>query len=163
FLAAAAATGGAVTLAGWPAGTTQPGRLLPALLEAMGATTTIDDRGLTVRGPADGLTGLDADLREYGEAVPTLTALAVLARTPSPRDLEEADVRVRARGGTRRRTRDRPAHLDAEAATIVAVDRGRYTCWVGARAKPGAGKRGEQALILAMRGADVRRTALVVG
>ena len=83
FLAAAAATGGEVTLTGWPAGTTQPGRLLPGLLEAMGATTTIDDRGLTVHGPADGLTGLDADLREYGEAVPTLTALAVLARTPS--------------------------------------------------------------------------------
>lgn len=70
---------------------------------------------------------------------------------------------MRARGGTRRRTRDRPAHLDAEAATIVAVDRGRYTCWVGARAKPGAGKRGDQALVVAMRGADVRRTALVVG
>ena len=82
FLAAALATGGEVTLAGWPARTTQPGRLLPGLLEAMGASTALTPAGLVVRG-GDRLRGLDADLSSYGEVVPTLTALAVLAEGPS--------------------------------------------------------------------------------
>jgi len=82
FLAAALVTGGEVTLRGWPDHTTQPGRLLPGLLEAMGATTSLSPQGLRVRG-GPRLLGLDADLSDYGEAVPTLAALAVLADTPS--------------------------------------------------------------------------------
>src|SRR3954452_8111079 len=81
FLAAAAVTGGRVTLPGWPAGTAQPGKLLPSLLESVGCTVDIDERGLTVTGPLR-LQGLDVDLHEYGEAAPTLTALAVLATSP---------------------------------------------------------------------------------
>ena len=72
----------------------------------------------------------------------------------SPRELDEDDVRIRARGGSRRRTRDRPAFGDAVAALVVAVDRGRYTCRVdGAGGEP----------VTAVRGGDIRRTAVVVG
>lgn len=82
FLAAAAATGGRVVLSGWPAVTEQPGRLLPGLLARMGCTCRPTDAGLEVRGP-DRLTGIDVDLRDHGEAAPTLAALAVLADSPS--------------------------------------------------------------------------------
>jgi len=81
FLAAAAATGGEVTLAGWPQATTQPGALLPSLLEQMGASTSLAEDGLTVRGGQ--LHGLDADLRDCPEATPVLAALAALADSPS--------------------------------------------------------------------------------
>ena len=82
FLAAAAATGGEVGVTGWPAGTTQPGRLLGGLLERMGCRTSSVGGALVVTGP-DRLLGLDADLAAASELVPTLVALAVLARTPS--------------------------------------------------------------------------------
>jgi 3-phosphoshikimate 1-carboxyvinyltransferase len=82
FLAAAAATGGQVVLDGWPAATEQPGRLLPGLLEAFGCRCAVADGRLTVTGP-DRLTGVDVDLHEYGEATPTVCALAVLADSPS--------------------------------------------------------------------------------
>ncbi|HVU74088.1 MAG TPA: 3-phosphoshikimate 1-carboxyvinyltransferase [Mycobacteriales bacterium] len=83
FLAAAVATGGEVRLAGWPPTTTQPGRSTPALLERMGATTSLGPDGLVVRGNPDGIRGVDADLRDNPEVVPAVTALAVLAQTPS--------------------------------------------------------------------------------
>lgn len=82
FLAAALVTGGEVVLAGWPAATTQPGRLMPALLEAMGASTELTAQGLVVRGEGR-VRGLDADLRDHPEAVTVLAALAVLADGPS--------------------------------------------------------------------------------
>ena len=82
FLAAALATGGSVTVTGWPAGTTQAGDALRDLLARMGATVTLDDRGLTVAA-GDRLTGLDADLHDVGELTPVLAALAALATTPS--------------------------------------------------------------------------------
>ena len=69
-------------------------------------------------------------------------------------------MRVRARGGSRRRTRDRPTHADARTATVVVVDRGRYTCWLDERTATDAD---EPTPIIAMRGADVRRTPVVVG
>ncbi len=82
FLAAAAATGGRVALEDWPAATEQPGRLLPGLLEAFGCRCAVSDGRLVVEGP-DRLRGADLDLHEYGEATPTLCALAVLADGPS--------------------------------------------------------------------------------
>jgi 3-phosphoshikimate 1-carboxyvinyltransferase len=82
FLAAAAATGGQVALDGWPADTEQPGRLLPELLEAFGCRCRLADGRLAVDGP-DRLSGVDLDLHDYGEATPTLCALAVLADGPS--------------------------------------------------------------------------------
>jgi 3-phosphoshikimate 1-carboxyvinyltransferase len=82
FLAAAVVTGGAVTVPGWPAVTTQPGAELPALLAAMGGSYALGPEGLTVRG--DGAVhGLDADLRDVSELALTLAALAVVADSPS--------------------------------------------------------------------------------
>lgn len=44
------------------------------------------------------------------------------------RALDEDDVRIRpGRRKSRPRSKERPAHLDAEAATVMAVDRGRFT------------------------------------
>lgn len=82
FLAAAAATAGEVVLEGWPARTEQPGRLLPELLEAFGCRCTVAGGRLSVSGPAR-LRGADVDLHSYGEAAPTLCALAVLADSPT--------------------------------------------------------------------------------
>jgi 3-phosphoshikimate 1-carboxyvinyltransferase len=82
FLAAALATGGRVTLAGWPRTSFQPGELLPGLLERMGATCAMSADGLTVTGGAE-ILGLDADLADCSELFPVLAALAALATTPS--------------------------------------------------------------------------------
>lgn len=82
FLAAAAATGGAVRIPGWPAHTDQPGAALPELLGRMGCAASVDDGALVLHGP-DRLHGLDANLRDVPELALTLTALAVLADTPS--------------------------------------------------------------------------------
>ncbi|MPZ64469.1 MAG: 3-phosphoshikimate 1-carboxyvinyltransferase [Pseudonocardiaceae bacterium] len=82
FLAAAAATGGEVTVPGWPQHTTQAGDAIRGVLAAMGASVVLDDRGLTVRGPGR-LDGVDIDLHEVGELTPTVAALAALAGGPS--------------------------------------------------------------------------------
>ncbi|MEO8776633.1 MAG: 3-phosphoshikimate 1-carboxyvinyltransferase, partial [Candidatus Nanopelagicales bacterium] len=82
FLAAAAVTAGSVTIAGWPATTTQPGDQLPALLTAMGASVSRGPDGLTLTGP-ERLLGLDADLHDVGELTPVVAALCALAATPS--------------------------------------------------------------------------------
>lgn len=71
------------------------------------------------------------------------------------RGLDEDDVRVRPGRGSRPRTRQRPSHADAADALVVAVDRGRWTCRVGA---DGSGPE-----VLATRGGDLRRTPVVVG
>lgn len=82
FLAAAAVTGGEVTVPGWPRRTTQAGDAIRPLLNRMGARVVLDERGLTVTGP-DRLHGLDADLHDVGELTPTVAALAALATGPS--------------------------------------------------------------------------------
>lgn len=82
FLAAAVATGGAVTVLGWPHSTTQPGDQLRDLLTRMGGTVTLTPQGLTLRGTGR-VHGLDADLSEVGELTPVLAALAALADSPS--------------------------------------------------------------------------------
>jgi 3-phosphoshikimate 1-carboxyvinyltransferase len=82
FLAAAAVTGGQVTVPGWPGRTTQAGDAIRPLLAEMGCEVSFDERGLTVSGP-DQLTGVDADLHDIGELTPTVAALAALASGPS--------------------------------------------------------------------------------
>jgi 3-phosphoshikimate 1-carboxyvinyltransferase len=82
FLAAAAVTGGAARVPGWPQHSTQPGVLLPLLLEAFGASTTIEDGTLVVRGGAS-VHGADLDLRDAGELTPVLAAVAALATSRS--------------------------------------------------------------------------------
>ena len=82
FLAAAAVVGGTVTVPGWPAGTTQPGDAIRAILTEMGVTVRLDDDGLTVTGDGT-LSGVDYDLHDVGELTPTVAALAALADGPS--------------------------------------------------------------------------------
>jgi 3-phosphoshikimate 1-carboxyvinyltransferase len=82
FLAAAAVTGGEVTVAGWPAGSTQPGREILSVLEQAGCAVTAGPDGMTVRGPAE-LAGVDVDLHDASELTPTVAAVAALAAGPS--------------------------------------------------------------------------------
>ncbi|HEX6516165.1 MAG TPA: 3-phosphoshikimate 1-carboxyvinyltransferase [Nocardioidaceae bacterium] len=82
FLAAAAVTGGEVTVRDWPRQTTQAGDQLREILALMGADVALHDRGLTVRGTG-GLRGIDRDLHDVGELTPAVAALCALAGTPS--------------------------------------------------------------------------------
>ena len=78
FLAAALVAGGRVSVPHWPAATTQAGDAWRELLPRMGGTVTLTDDALTTRGTGR-LTGLEADLSDIGELVPTVAALATLA------------------------------------------------------------------------------------
>ena len=82
FLAAAAATGGRVTVPGWPQYTTQAGDAFRDLLDEMGCDVQLDREGLTVAGTGE-LYGVDADLHAAGELTPVVAALAALADSPS--------------------------------------------------------------------------------
>ncbi len=82
FLAAAVATAGEVTVPAWPQETTQPGAVLPGVLEAMGATSAVHEGGLTLRG-AGRVLGVELDMREIGELAPAVAALCTMAETPS--------------------------------------------------------------------------------
>lgn len=82
FLAAAAATGGAVGVPRWPAVTTQPGAQIVDILAEMGCAVEVLDGTLTVRGPQR-LSGIHRDLRDVGELTPTIAALAALADSES--------------------------------------------------------------------------------
>ncbi|WP_024799815.1 3-phosphoshikimate 1-carboxyvinyltransferase [Nocardia sp. BMG51109] len=82
FLAAAAVTGGEMTIPHWPSLTTQAGDIIREILVRMGAETRRFDGQLTVRGP-DQLAGIDIDLHDVGELTPTVAALAALADSPS--------------------------------------------------------------------------------
>ena len=104
FLAAAVVTGGAVTVPDWPLRTTQAGDALRHLLEQFGARMTLDDDGLTVKGPAR-LVGADLELGDVGELAPVLTAVAALAEAPS---------RLRGIGHLRHHETDRLAALSTE-------------------------------------------------
>lgn len=82
FFAAALVTGGEVTVTGWPGGSVQPVERLRELLQAMGGEVSLSTAGLTVRGTG-ALHGLAADLSDVSELTPALTALAMLADSPS--------------------------------------------------------------------------------
>jgi len=82
FLAAAMATGGELTIAGWPPSSLQPVRQVLELLTGMGASIRHTPVGLQVSGPGR-IRGIVADLSEVGELTPVLTALAALASSPS--------------------------------------------------------------------------------
>ena len=78
FLAAALAAGGTVRIPGWPAQSTQPGMLLPGLLEQLGAQVEHTDGVLAVTGTGT-ITPVDLDLSAAGELTPAIAALAALA------------------------------------------------------------------------------------
>ncbi|WP_167149307.1 3-phosphoshikimate 1-carboxyvinyltransferase [Actinomyces sp. ZJ308] len=82
FLAAALVAGGRVSVPHWPAATTQAGDAWRELLPRMGGAVTLTgsttDSTLTASGTGR-LTGIEADLSDVGELVPTVAALATLA------------------------------------------------------------------------------------
>ena len=88
FLAAPIVSGGRVTVAGWPASTTQVGAELERLLPRFGATVAREGDRLTVEG-GDGIvrgavpSGVDLDLGIGGELAPTFVGLAALCASPS--------------------------------------------------------------------------------
>jgi 3-phosphoshikimate 1-carboxyvinyltransferase len=108
FLAAAAVTGGRVTVSGWPLRTTQAGDALRDLLPRFGVTVEQDVDALTVTGP-DRLVGADLDLGAVGELAPTLAAIAALASTPS---------RLRGIGHLRHHETDRIAAMAHEISAL---------------------------------------------
>jgi 3-phosphoshikimate 1-carboxyvinyltransferase len=104
FLAAALVTGGEVLVRGWPRSTEQAGDALRSLLARMGAECSFRTDGLLVRGTGR-VNGIDADLREVGELVPTIAGIAALADGPS---------NLRGIGHLRGHETDRLAALAAE-------------------------------------------------
>ncbi|PPK98721.1 ribosome biogenesis GTPase [Kineococcus xinjiangensis] len=82
-----------------------------------------------------------------------------------PRRYDEDDVRIRPnRHGSRPRTKERPSHSDAVQAFVVAVDRGRSTCLVGAGNLGALGPDAPGArLVTAMRARELGRQKVVVG
>jgi 3-phosphoshikimate 1-carboxyvinyltransferase len=82
FLAAALVTAGRLTIPGWPAVSLQPAALIIDVLSRMGAACWHDAAGLHVQG-AGSIHGITADLRDFNELAPVLTALAALADSPS--------------------------------------------------------------------------------
>ena len=82
FLAAAMVAGGAVSVTGWPAHSTQPGAMLTEILSLMGARVVRRGGALTVTAGA-GIQGVDLDLSAAGELTPTIFALAAFADSPS--------------------------------------------------------------------------------
>lgn len=104
FLAAAVATGGRVTLDGWPVETTQVGADLAHLLPLFGAQVEVADGRITVTGPSE-IAGVDLDLTTGGELAPALAALAALATSPST---------IRGIGHIRHHETDRLAALATE-------------------------------------------------
>lgn len=67
------------------------------------------------------------------------------------RHYDEDDVRVRPSRGTRPRSRRRPKHADAVIGLVTTVDRGRYTCAVGAT------------IVTAIAARELGKRAVVVG
>lgn len=81
FLAAAAMTGGEVSVPGWPETTTQPGALILDVLERMGAITQVFDGVARVLPSPVGLQSPGiVDLHEASELTPVVAALAALAQ-----------------------------------------------------------------------------------
>jgi len=104
FLAAALVTGGAVTIANWPAVTAQPAAQILGLLSAFGASCTPGEAGMTVTGTGR-IRPVTADLADIGESAPVAAALAALADGPS---------RLTGIGHMRRHETDRLAALATE-------------------------------------------------
>jgi 3-phosphoshikimate 1-carboxyvinyltransferase len=104
FLAAAAVTGGTVTVRPWPTQSLQPGDQIRDVLAAFGADVEGGDGALTVHG-RDVLHGIQVDLRAASELTPVVAAVAALA---------EGTTRINGVGHVRGHETDRLAALEAE-------------------------------------------------
>jgi 3-phosphoshikimate 1-carboxyvinyltransferase len=78
FLAAAAITGGTVTVPRWPSRTLQPGDLIRDILKHFGARVGREGDNLLVQG-TDHIHGVDLDLKAAAELTPVVAAIAALA------------------------------------------------------------------------------------
>ena len=108
FLAAAAVTGGAVTVPHWPGRPNSPATRSGDILTAFGAEASFDERGLTVRG-TDHLHGIDLDLSGASELTPVVAAVAALADGTTPPARHRPHPRPRDRPAGRARHRARAA------------------------------------------------------
>jgi 3-phosphoshikimate 1-carboxyvinyltransferase len=82
FFAAAAATGGRVTVRGLGSTSIQGDMQFVDVLEQMGCDVSQDGHSTTVEGPAPGqLRGVEVDLRDCSDTAQTLAAIAPLAST----------------------------------------------------------------------------------
>jgi 3-phosphoshikimate 1-carboxyvinyltransferase len=78
FLAAAAITGGTVTVPNWPSNTIQPGDAIREILQHFGAKATLEGGSLQVHG-TNRIHGVDLDLSGAAELTPVVAAVAALA------------------------------------------------------------------------------------
>jgi 3-phosphoshikimate 1-carboxyvinyltransferase len=78
FLAAAAVTGGSVTVPRWPERTDQPGQQLRDVFAQFGAHVSWRGDACTVQG-VDALHGVDLNLHDASELTPVVAAVAALA------------------------------------------------------------------------------------
>ena len=108
FLAAAAVTGGTVTIPGWPASTTQAGDAFRGIATEFGCQVELSSSGLTVTGPG-AVRAIDIDLHDVGELTPTVAAVALFADAPS---------RLRGIGHLRGHETDRLAAIAADVAAL---------------------------------------------
>jgi 3-phosphoshikimate 1-carboxyvinyltransferase len=83
FLAAAAITGGEVTVPHWPAESNQPGRQVPRILQQFGADISYTEDGSLVVSGTDEIDSIEVDLRDASELTPVVAALAALAADTS--------------------------------------------------------------------------------
>ena len=104
FLAAAALTGGTVTVANWPSETIQPGDAIREILQHFGAEVTLEGNVLRVQG-TDHIHGVDLDLSGAAELTPVVAAIAALADDTS---------HLRGIGHIRGHETDRLAALETE-------------------------------------------------
>ncbi len=82
FFAAAAVTGGCVTIPNLSRRSLQGDALFVDALAAMGANVEDDTRGLTVTGPAQ-LNGITIDMNAISDTAPTLAGIAANASSPT--------------------------------------------------------------------------------
>ncbi|MEY3494016.1 MAG: 3-phosphoshikimate 1-carboxyvinyltransferase [Actinomycetota bacterium] len=81
-LAAAAITAGDVDVPGLTTGSLQGDSAFASLLASMGCVATIGDSGTRVRGVSS-MRGIDVDMADVSDLVPTLAAVAAFADTPT--------------------------------------------------------------------------------
>ena len=104
--AAVALAGGQVRVDGLHRSTTQPEQAFVSVLARMGCTVDVDDHGVTVsRSPQQALVGIDVDMSEMSDLVPTLAAIACCATSAS---------RIRGVGFIRAKESDRLGDLANE-------------------------------------------------
>lgn len=82
FVALAVATSGMVLIRDWPADSLQPAQPVIEVFSQLGAAFAVRPEGMAVTGTGQ-IRGIDRDLRDLGELVPTIAALCAMADSPS--------------------------------------------------------------------------------